>query len=101
MNANKPFFYDELRYLLHGNREQYNSEETLYVASQDNSVWEKVANKVLDPWRIIPQVLAREISPMLREELKIQEILPERLIEELSPDLITGNDLQYQHNLYI
>ena len=92
MDTNRPFFH-ELRYLLHGNKEHYDSDASLYVTSQKNSVWEKVANKVLDPWRIIPQILAKEISPMLREKLKIQEILPESLIEELSPDSITGDDL--------
>lgn len=85
-------FY-QIRFLLHGNPDRYNSSDVLYRASQNLSVWSRVASKVLEAWRIIPPVLADRIPPNLWGTLKIQEISPQHLITELRPESLTEQDL--------
>lgn len=85
--------FHQLRFLLHGRPEHYDCSGTLYLASQNNSVWGKVASKVLEPWRIIPSVLAERIPQHIWHDLKIQEISPQSLIAELKPESLTGKDL--------
>lgn len=93
MNLSRHEDFYGLRFLLHGIGEQYNSEEILYVAPQESSLWEKVACKVLESWRIIPSALADVVPRQLWNSLQIQAISPESIIAELSPDSITGDDL--------
>jgi hypothetical protein len=93
MNSTRHEDFYELRFLLHGVRERYDSEEILYIPSQVNSVWEKVARKVLESWRTVPSALAERVPGYLWSKLHIQEIAPRSIIAELSPDSITGDDL--------
>jgi len=85
--------FHQLRFLLHSLPEKYSCPETLYIASQNNSVWSRVASKVLEPWRIVPSVLAERIPRHLWSALNIQEILPQNLIKELKPESLTEKDL--------
>jgi len=96
MNSTKHKDFDELRFLLHGNRDQYKNEEILYtIPLEENRVWKKVARKVLDPWRIISTILADNVPRSLWATLNIKEIKPRNIIAELSsPRLITVSDFK-------
>jgi hypothetical protein len=72
--------FHELRFILHGNIEKYDSDKTLYITSQDNSVWEKVAREINESWQIIPPVLADTISKDWCKKLKIKQWNPEAAI---------------------
>ncbi|MEH1861908.1 MAG: hypothetical protein V7L21_28800 [Nostoc sp.] len=93
MNLHKHSNFYELRFLLHGNRDKYENDDTLYV-SRGKPVWEKVAHKILESWRIIPNLLAGKIKSEIYNSLSIQYIEPETIINDLLTNLIsiTGND---------
>ncbi|MBC1259649.1 hypothetical protein, partial [Trichormus variabilis] len=76
MNLPRHKNFYELRFLLHGNRDKYESDDTLYI-SRGKPVWEKVAHKVLESWRIIPPMLAGKIQPEICNTLFIEYIEPE------------------------
>ncbi|NJO64336.1 MAG: hypothetical protein HC836_41070 [Richelia sp. RM2_1_2] len=84
-------FY-ELRFLLHGIKEEYNSDKPLYITSQKNYIWQKIACKTIEPWRIVPPDLANILSKDWRNKLNIQEIIAENIISDLSPELIKASD---------
>lgn len=81
-----------LRFLLHGSSEHYDSTETLFVTSESNSVWSKVASYIFEPWRIIPQELAEKILKDEREKLGIRSTSPKELIPSLDPSVLNGQD---------
>jgi len=85
-------FY-ELRFLLHGLEEKYDSDKCLYITSQETLLWEKVARKIIEQWRIIPTSLAEIIPAYLWSQLNIQAIIPKTIIAELSPHSLTAEDL--------
>ena len=93
MNLHKHNNFYELRFLLHGNRDKYENDDTLYI-SRGKPVWEKVAHKILESWRIIPNLLAGKIKSEIYKSLSIQDIEPETIINELLTNSIsiTGND---------
>lgn len=93
MSAIVQAHFHQLRFLLHSRPEQYDCSEILYLASQSNSVWGRVASKVLEKWRIVPSVLGERIPRHLWNDLRIQEISPPSLVAELKPESLTGEDL--------
>jgi hypothetical protein len=74
-----------LRFLLHGDLKHYEDKNSLYIASQSNLVWSKVASFILDAWRTVPQELAEAIPQDQWERLKISSISPKSLIQDLDP----------------
>lgn len=102
MNLTRHKDFYELRFLLHGSREHYKNEQALYTTtSTENSVWENVTSKVFEPWRIIPISLTKNIPLLLWDSLNIQEIKPENIIAELSPELITASDFKSSQEIEI
>jgi len=93
MNATLQKHFFQLRFLLHGCPEHYSNPEQLYLASHSNSVWSRVADKVLEKWRVISPALAERIPPHLWNEFNIHEISSQRLIADLAPGSLTGEDL--------
>ena len=92
MNYTKHQNFYELRFLLHGIREEYNSDKLLYITSQENSFWEKIACKTIESWRIVPRDLANILSKDWCNKLNIEEITPKNIISDLSPELIKASD---------
>lgn len=82
-----------LRFLLHGSPEHYDNMDTLYVASQTNAIWGKVARQILEPWRILPPDLIKQIPQDQWETLGIQPIAPQNLIRDLDATALDGQDL--------
>jgi hypothetical protein len=70
----------------------YDNNERLFVASQSNSVWSKVASCILEPWRIVPQELAERIPQHQWKTLGIHSISPQNLIQSLKPSTLRGQD---------
>lgn len=92
----------ELRYLLHENCSRYEDiQTTLYVTSQDSTVWQKVGQQVLkhkrENWRLIDAALVEAIRVDKYQSLGIRRLQPEQVVElirELGPDSVKGNELR-------
>jgi len=81
-----------LRFLLHGYSEHYKDLDSLYIASQINPAWIKVASFVIKDWQNIPQELAQVIPQDRWEDLKISPISPENLLQHLNPSQLKPQD---------
>jgi len=93
MSVQQPKHLHQIRFLLHGFSEHYSNLEPLYLTSQSNSVWSRIAYKVLDEWKIISPALAEQIPSGSWNEFKIQEVLSSNLIAELPLNSLTQEDL--------
>ncbi|MEA5517038.1 DarT ssDNA thymidine ADP-ribosyltransferase family protein [Nodularia sp. UHCC 0506] len=93
---------NQLRYLLHGNKEKYQDITTpLYITSQDSTVWQKVGQQVLqiggEDWRLIDPLIVEHIPSAKRQMLGIKLLQTEEvvdLIRELGADCVDGNLLE-------
>ncbi len=93
---------NQLRYLLHGNKEKYEDTITpLYKTSQESTVWQKLGKKVLqikgEDWRLIDSLLIEYIPSAKSEILGIKLLQSEEvvdLIRELGVDCVDGNFLK-------
>lgn len=76
-----------IRYLLHGQTDKYNSQDQLYIISQSDALWEKLAQQVLsiknESWRLINSTLAESIP-----EGKFKQLGISRLTKEVVIDLL-------------
>ena len=76
-----------IRYLLHGQADKYNSEEKLYIISSSNSLWKKLAEKLLsikkDSWRLIDSTLATSIPESQFKQLGISPLTKDAVIDLL------------------
>jgi hypothetical protein len=76
-----------IRYLLHGQPDKYNSEEKLFIISRSDSLWSKLAHKVLEitneSWRLIDSSLSESISEEKFEQIGITRLIPSEVIELL------------------
>jgi len=92
----------QLRYFLHGQKDQYENVQTsLYVTSQDSTVWQKVGQQVLhqkgEAWRLLDSVLVEHIPSAKRQQLGIEALQSEqvvKLIQELGADCVNGSQLE-------
>ncbi|MBD2504116.1 DarT ssDNA thymidine ADP-ribosyltransferase family protein [Anabaena azotica] len=93
---------NQLRYLLHGNKEKYEDTTTpLYITSQDSTVWQKVGEQVLqlrgEDWRLINRQIAEYVPSAKHQLLGIKSLQTEEvidLIRELGADCVDGNLLE-------
>jgi hypothetical protein len=96
MNTIQHQNFREIRFLLHGERDYYDNDESLYVVSQapqGSSLWETIARRVIPTWRIVPSSLAGMMPTQQWTSLNILELSPENIIAELTPNQITAQDL--------
>ncbi|MEH2379094.1 MAG: hypothetical protein V7K27_09455 [Nostoc sp.] len=77
-----------IRYLLHGQSDKYHSQEKLYIISQSDSLWSKLAQKVLsitnESWRLINSALSRSISEEKFVQLGISRLTSDAVIDLLN-----------------
>lgn len=77
----------EIRYLLHGQPDQYYDREPLYVVSQENSKWFNLGKKLLEidqeSWRLIDQDLSKAIPPTEYRRLNITTFTIDAIIEKI------------------
>jgi len=77
----------EIRYLLHGQPDQYNDREPLYVVSQENSKWFNLGKKLLEidqeSWRLIEPNLSKAIRPTEYKRLNITTFTIDAIIEKI------------------
>jgi hypothetical protein len=80
-----------IRYLLHGQPDEYDSTEKLFIVSRYDSLWEKIAYKVLEithkSWKLIDSSLSESISEEKFEQIGIIRLTPSeviKLLKELS-----------------
>ncbi len=93
---------NQLRYLLHGNRDKYEEIKTpLYTTSQESTVWQKLGQQVLqkkgEDWRLIDSSLVEHIPSAKQQLLGIQLLQSEEvvdLIRELGIDSVDGKLLE-------
>ena len=80
-----------IRYLLHGQPNKYNSEDKLYIISRSDSLWSKLAHKVLEitheSWRLIDKSLSESISEEKFEKIGITRLTTIAVIELLKQKL--------------
>jgi len=91
-------FY-EIRYLLHGDRDHYDSHETLYVSSQleQSNLWVKVANAAgIETWCILNSTIADTISRDKWDNLGIKDLKPSNILGKIQPALIEPHLLSAQ-----
>ena len=93
MNATSQKHFFQIRFLLHGCPKHYDNSEHLYLASHSNSVWSRVADRVLEKWKVISPTLAERIPRHLWDGFNIHEISPRSLIVNLTLGSLTGEDL--------
>lgn len=92
----------QLRYLLHGQKAKYEDVQTsLYVTSQESTVWQKVGQQVLhrkgEAWRLLDSALVEHIPSAKRQKLGIQPLQSEQvvnLIRDLGAECVDGNLLE-------
>jgi hypothetical protein len=85
-----------IRFLLHGDSECYNRQETLYKRSQQlEPVWDKVAKQVLSKWQILEPSLVNEINGNLCKKFSIEEISLQNLISEMDKNPDALKDLEF------
>lgn len=93
---------NQLRYLLHGNKDKYQDVTTpLYITSQESTVWQKVGKQALqikgEDWRLIDSVLVDYIPANKRQTLGIKLLQSEEVVElirELGIDCVDCNLLE-------
>lgn len=93
---------NELRYLLHGNKQKYEDVTTpLYFASQESTVWQKVGKQVLqrrgEAWRLLDPTLVEHIPQDKHKRLGIILLESEQvlnLIRELGAECVDGSLLE-------
>ena len=91
-------FY-EIRYLLHGDRDHYDSHETLYVSSQleQSKLWVKVAKAAgIETWCILNSTIADTISRDKWDNLGIKDLKPSNILDRIQPELIEPRLLSAQ-----
>ncbi|MBD2613869.1 hypothetical protein H6G94_21760 [Nostoc punctiforme FACHB-252] len=76
-----------IRYLLHGQADKYNNEEKLYIISSSDSLWKKLAEKLLsiknELWRLIDSTLATSIPESQFQQLGITPLTKDAVIDLL------------------
>jgi len=81
----------QIRYLLHGNADKYDSQETLYIISKSDSLWGNLAQQVLsitnESWRLINSALSGSISEEKFIKLGISRLTPDSVINLLKNNL--------------
>lgn len=81
----------KLRYLLHGNPENFNNQDWLYLLAESDELWQKVARELFaqnnESWRIIETILANQITPDKRPSLNIKILSRDSVIEEIKKDI--------------
>jgi hypothetical protein len=81
----------QLRYLLHGNPENFNNKDSLYLLSESDELWEKLARQLFaendQSWRIIDKLLADKITPDKRQPLNITVLSRDSVIKEIKKDI--------------
>lgn len=100
-NLSSPLQVCGLRYLLHGAAEHCEKKETLWVSGyEESAVWEKIwkhlQKDVPNLWTLIDRKLAAKIAQDKWEILKIQEIKPREILNEIrqvGTEKLTGLDL--------
>lgn len=82
-------FY-EIRYLLHGDRDHYDSHETLYIVSRSerSELWIRIARTVIEPWRILDVTIADIIPRQIWSSLRIEELTLRNILDIIQPSLI-------------
>lgn len=61
-----------LRYLLHGSKEKYDSDDELFHEPENhNSVLLKIMRSGIENWRIVPRDLSQHLSPRQSESLRV------------------------------
>jgi hypothetical protein len=91
-------FY-EIRYLLHGDRDHYDSHETLYVSSQleQSKLWVKVAKAAgIETWCILNSTIADTIPKRQWTSLGIEDLKPSNILGKIQPALIEPHLLSAQ-----
>lgn len=90
-----------LRYLLHGLAEHFEDMATLWVSGYEESavwgkIWKHLQKDVPNQWTLIDRKLVEEIASNKWASLKIQEIKPKGILEEIrqvGTEKLTGIDL--------
>lgn len=94
----------EIRYLLHGQKQEYWNEKPLYIMSNtdNNNLWFKIADQVLsknnESWRLINPQLAVNVPPTKYTHLKLESFSSEnviKLLKEEGANLIDANELSF------
>lgn len=99
MNTIKHIIFYEIRFLLHGDRDRYDSQEILYVSSQlgQSSLWVIVAETAgIETWRILDSTIADTIPKEKWNNLGIKELKPSNILDKIQPNLIDSRLLSAQ-----
>jgi hypothetical protein len=74
----QPLWRQATRYLLHGHPGDVRDSHSLLTQRSEDSVWARLVGQGLShqggEWRMVPQVLARELNPRQQQELGIREV---------------------------
>ncbi|ELS34123.1 MULTISPECIES: hypothetical protein [Pseudanabaena] len=90
-------FY-EIRFLLHGDRDRYDSQEILYIVSESeqSNLWVAIARTVIETWRILDSKIADTIPKGQWASLRIQELILSNILDRIQPTLINPRLLSAQ-----
>jgi len=90
-------FY-EIRYLLHGDRDRYDSQEILYIVSESeqSNLWVAIARTVIETWRILDSKIADTIPKGQWASLGIKELILSNILDRIQPTLINPRLLSAQ-----
>jgi len=90
--------FSEIRYLLHGRKDDDGSD--LFITSDSNNLWQTIAQQLLQEnnqsWRLIAQsCLSKEILSY-KDQLKIKEITPKDVVELIrkKPSSVNASQLE-------
>ena len=90
-------FY-EIRFLLHGDRDRYDSQEILYIVSESeqSNLWVAIARTVIETWRILDSKIADTIPKGQWASLGIKELILSNILDRIQPTLINPRLLSAQ-----
>ena len=88
----------EIRFLLHGDRDRYDSQEILYIVSESeqSNLWVKIARTVIETWRILDSTIADIIPRGQWASLGIEELILRNILDRIQPSLINPRLLSAQ-----
>ena len=77
-----------MRYLLHGIKDRFHDNSTLWVSGYEQSpawrkLWQQLESHCEDGWNLVERKLVEEIPPNKWKRLAIREIKPEDILDEL------------------
>ena len=98
MNTIKHINFYEIRFLLHGDRDRYDSQEILYIVSESeqSNLWVAIARTVIETWRILDSKIADAIPKGQWMSLGIEELILRNILDRIQPTLINPRLLSAQ-----